>query len=171
MPIWARAILLGIGALMIVSSIWIYIAASQRAAAAEEWPGTRGRVVAARTEFRTSTDSDGDRSDSYTPIVTFEYAVNGRTYRSTQLYLNESPVFSDEGDARAFLHEYRPGTPLQIWYDPANPQEAAVIIEGPSWAVGILTVMGLIFAAVGWFFPKNKPMRPLPKMRFNRTRP
>jgi len=168
MPTWARALFMGIGALMIVSSIWIYITESQRAAAAETWPGTQGRVVAARTEYSTSTDSDGEHSDRYTPIVTFEYAVDGRTFRSNQLYLNESPIFSEEADARAFLHEYRPGTPLQIWYDPANPQEAAVIIEGPSWAIGFLALIGLIFAAVGWFFPKNKPMRPLPKLRFNR---
>lgn len=170
MPTWARALFIGIGALMVAGSIFYYVAASRRAAAADAWPGTQGRIVATRTGYSASTDSDGVRNDSYTPIVTFEYAVNGRTYRSTQLYLNEAPVFGDEGDARAFLADHRPGAPLQIRYDPANPQQAAAVIERPSWGIGVLTVMGLIFAAVGWFHPKNKPMQPLPTLHFKRHR-
>jgi hypothetical protein len=167
MPKWARALFIGIGVLLIAGSIFYYVSASRRAAAAEEWPETTGRVVATRIEVDNSTDSDGDTSTSYDAIVSYEYAVAGRTYRSDRLYLNETPLFSDEGDARAFLAEYPVGTPVEVYYDPASPGDAAVIIEGPSWAISIVTLFGLIFAAVGWFFPADRPLRRLRGVEVN----
>ncbi len=167
MPKWARAVFIGVGLLLIAGSIFYYVYASRRAAAAEEWHEAAGRVVATRIEVDNSTDSDGDSTTSYDAIVSYEYAAAGRIYRSERLNLNETPLFSDEGDARAFLAEYRVGAPLEVYYDPASPGDAAVIIEGPSWAISIVALVGLIFAAVGWFFPADRPLRRLHGVNVN----
>lgn len=159
MPNWIRALFIGIGVLLIAGSILYFVYASRRTAAAEEWPEAQGRVVASRIAVEESTDSDGDTSISYNAIVSYEYAVAGRRYRSDRLYLNETPLFSDEGDARAFLADYRVGAPLDVYYDPADPADAASIVEGPSWLIGIVTLFGLVFAAAGWFFPSDRLLR------------
>jgi hypothetical protein len=162
-------VFIAIGMLLIAGSVFYYVYASRRASAAEEWPEAAGRVVATRIEVNSSTDSDGDSSTSYNAVASYGYAVAGRTYRSDRLYLNETPLFADESDARAFLAEYRAGTPLEVYFDPASPGDAAVIIEGPSWEISIVTLFGLIFAAVGWFFPGDRPLRLRgPRMKLDR---
>ena len=168
MPRWVKFLLMGLGTVIIVGTIWYFVYASQRAWAAEEWPVAEGRVLANRVDFSQSTDDDGDTVTSYVPVVTFEYPVGGRRYRSERLYLNERETFDMDSDARAFLYQYRPGTELEVYYNPADPSDAAVIIEGPSWLILLFTGMGAIFFAGGWFFPAERARPARRPFRFKR---
>lgn len=161
MPRWAKFLLMGIGAVIMAGTLWYFIYASQRAWAAESWPVAEGRVAANRVEQRQSTDDDGDHVTHFDPIVVFEYPVDGRTYRSERLFLNEHDLYDSDRDARAFLYQYQPGTELEVYYNPADPSDAAVIIEGPSWLVLLFVLMGAFFFAAGWFIPaeRDRPMR------------
>lgn len=168
MPRWAKFLFMGIGTLVMVLSIWWFVHASQRAAAAADWPVAEGRAVANRVETRESTDDDGDRVTDYDAIVTFEYAVNGRRYRSERLFLNEHELFSSDFDAREFLRQYRPGTALEVYYNPDDPSDAAVNIDGPSWLILLIPLTGAAFFAAGWFFPADRPPRKRPPFGFRR---
>ena len=160
MPRWFKWTFLGIGALLIGGSLFYFVYATMRAAAAEDWPVAEGRVVATRVELGSHTDDDGDSYVSYDPIVAFDYRVESRTLRSERLHLGERETYDYRADADAFLAEYPVGAPLEVYYNPDNPADAAVIIEGPSWMIFIVTGLGLAFFAAGWFVPVERNRQP-----------
>ncbi len=168
---WMARILIGIGVLIIALPFYIFIDGTIRTWSAGSWPVAQGRVTAGRIATTTGTDSDGDPTTSHDVVVTFDYPVAGRRSRSERLYLNTPASFSDLGDARAELASYPVGAPLEVSYNPDNPQDAAVFIEGPSPFVFLIAIFGIGFALAGYLLHKTDgPMRPLPKVRFNRSR-
>jgi hypothetical protein len=168
MPRWVKFLFMGLGAVIMAGTIWYFVYASQRAAAAQEWPVAEGHVVANRVDISESTDDDGDRVVNYDAVVTFEYPVGGRRYRSERLFLNAHELFETRDDADAFLSQYRPGTALDVSYNPEDPTDAAVYIEGPPWLVLLFTGMGAIFFAAGWFFPADSARPGRRPFRFKR---
>ena len=159
MPRWLKWTLLGLGAVMIAASLAYFAYATLRAAAAEDWPVAEGRVVATRIELGRHTDEDGDSYVSYDPVVAFDYRVDGRTLRSERLYLGERETFDYRDDANAFLADYPVGAPLEVYYNPGDPTDAAVIIEGPSWLIFSVTAFGIILFVLGWFVPVERKPR------------
>lgn len=159
MPRWFRWTFLGIGIFMIGGSLVYFAYATMRAAAAGDWPAVEGRVVATRIDATQHTDDEGDRYTTYHPVVAYAYQVENRTFRSERLYLNEIETFDYRDDALAFLAEYPTGTPIEVFYNPANPSDSAVVIEGPSWTILVVTVLGLAFFAAGRFIPVERGPR------------
>lgn len=155
MPRWAKILFIGLGAAIMLFSIWWFVYGSMRTSAAQEWPVAQGRVVANRVDASESTDSDGDSTTHYDAVVTFEYPVGGRRYRSERLFLNDHELFNSDAEARAFLYEYRPGTELEVYYNPDDPADAAVFIDGPTWLIFLVTLMGAAFVAAGFLFPAD----------------
>ena len=168
MPRWAKWLFMGIGVVATALSLWLYVHGWLRAAAAEEWPAAQGRVVATRIDESSSTDDDGDTYWNYDPVVTFDYVVAGRRYRSERLYLNDRPLYDAAADARDELAEYPIASAIEVYYNPADPGDAAAIIEGPTPLIFILTAFGLIFFAAGWFIPADRARPSRLKARFRR---
>lgn len=157
---WMSRILIGIGVLVTALPFVLFLYGSIRTWSAHDWPVAEGRVAASRVETITSTDSDGETSTSYEVVVTYDYAVEGRRYRSERLYLNAHEIFSYPEDAQAELRTYPVGTALDVSYDPDDPGDAAVFIEGPTPWIFLLIVFGLGFLAAGYFLHRmDGPMR------------
>ena len=75
----------------------------------------------------------------WTPNVEFEYAVDGKTYRSTSVRYF-MPAFYQQAEARAVQAEYPQGSEAKAAYDPANPRRSVLEPGVPTglWARTII---------------------------------
>lgn len=103
---------------------WIYTQYKKRDAvrlSAQAWRTTTGRVLKSRVEV------SGGETTSVHPMVLYAYEVNGRTYQSSQLRPGDSIMrVSSSQNAYATVDRYPEGAIVQIYYNPDNPQEAAL---------------------------------------------
>jgi predicted RNA-binding Zn-ribbon protein involved in translation (DUF1610 family) len=147
--------LLAIGIALLGGSVFAFVRASERAAAAGEWPTAEGRVLTADVEerYETSTDSDGSTRTTRMlyPKVTYAYAVGGRSFRNDDIWLMGQQGFSSPASAFDVLRSYPQGRPVTVHYDPADPADAALILEGTPWWVFLIGAMGLAWLAAGLF--------------------
>ncbi len=85
------------------------------------WRATNGRVLKSRVEV------SGGNYASVSPYVLYEYEVHGQTYQNTQIKVGDR-LFSIRGsrDAYDIVERYPIGADVTVFYDPANPAEAAL---------------------------------------------
>ncbi|MBM90132.1 MAG: hypothetical protein CMJ35_00765 [Phycisphaerae bacterium] len=88
--------------------------------ARERYLSVPGVVVQSRVDART--DSDGT---TYTPLVEYEFEVDGQSYRSDQ---HSMFVFgtSMRKDAQRVIDRYPVGKDIEVHYDPDDPSEAVL---------------------------------------------
>jgi len=166
MPRWMKRTFYVLGIAFMLLPVILFIHGSIRTWSANQWPIAEGRVVATRVETSTSSDSDGDTTYSYDPIVTFDYVVDGRRYRSERLHLNQHQLYDWEPDAQAELRAYPIGGPIDVSYNPENPQDAAVIIEGPTLWLFLFWIFGFGLLLPAYLIEEEGPMRRVPSVRF-----
>jgi hypothetical protein len=112
----------------------------KKAKATSQWPSTRGRVVA--SDINRYRDTDGEYQEDVR--VTYNYAVAGTTLRGNRI----STSGSGSGTAKAKLARYKPGTEVDVFYDPLNPV-AAVLERKLPGNVLVLPIVGTVFLIVG----------------------
>ena len=86
------------------------------------------------------------------PYAVYEYQVGGRTYRNDRIFL----VNTAFGNPRQIAAQYPVGMAVQVYYNPNNPAEAALVRNIPSATLYLgLTMLMLLLAAlmcgVYWF--------------------
>ena len=150
---------------MTAGSIAWYVWASGRVAEARQWPSTEGRVVASGVERNRrdnyETDSQGRRRQvdpTYHARVEYTYRVGGRSYTSDRIWIADGEAWEDEYGAQDFVADYPPGSEVELVYNPADPSDAALIVQAPTRLIFIVTGMGLAFLAVGVFVPRDRPI-------------
>jgi Protein of unknown function (DUF3592) len=160
MPTWIRAIFIGFGLLIAGGLGWLYVHGQMRTSEARHWPTTMATVIATDMERNESTSTSGSSSGrrsktsvSWYPVVFPRYVVAGASYNSKNLYLNDMPGYGSEAEAQAFLTDYPVGRQFSLRYNPADPSDAAAIIEAPTWLILVFIGIGLILLAVGIFTP------------------
>jgi hypothetical protein len=90
-------------------------------AAALEWKTTTGRVLKSRVEV------SGGETASVTARVEYAYDVNGRAYQSDQIRAGDTVMrITSSGDAYKTIDRYPVGAIVTVYYNPANPAEAAL---------------------------------------------
>lgn len=100
--------------------------------AARGWSRTPGVIIAAsvqevKTPVRVKTSAGQYRlATRYAPILLYEYTVNGTRYRAGRLRLGTLILPSEASDAKREIQRYPTGSPVTVWYDPANPAEATL---------------------------------------------
>jgi len=86
------------------------------------WKTTTGRVLKSRVEV-----SSGGSSTSVTPRVHYAYDVNGQAYQSDQIQAGDKIMaIGTSQNAYAMIDRYPEGAIVTVYYNPANPQEAAL---------------------------------------------
>jgi hypothetical protein len=118
----------------------------KKAEASQGWPTTQGQIIAARISESTSTDSDGDRSTSYSPAVEYTYNVAGQEYKGNKVAFGFTQGYGRYAKAQAALARYPLGAQVTVFYDPANPADA--VLERKAGGSTISLVMGIIFILV-----------------------
>lgn len=124
--------------------IYLSIKNRQQAEQSQNWPSTAGQVVDARVVEGAS--GHDDMSTNYVLLVEYEYAVGGVTYRSRQTAFGPRQAHRRYHQAQAQAGRYPVGTPVTVFYNPDNPQEA--VLERRAPATTATLVVGIAFLAV-----------------------
>ena len=119
----------------------------KQAEASQGWPSTQGVVGESRVTHSTHTDSDGDTSDSYAPQVEYTYQVGGQEYRGKNLTFGFKQGYGSPAKAEAITARYPAGGTVNVFYDPANPQQA--VLERKAGGFGATLAIGIIFLVIG----------------------
>ena len=80
-------------------------------------------MIKSRVRTRKRTDIENRSRFESEPLVTYEYAVGGRTYRGNRLSFAERISGVDVGE---MLKRYPDGKVVQVYYNPANPAQAVI---------------------------------------------
>ena len=144
-----------IGCILTLAGIPIFCLAFydySNASPAAKWPATRGIIQHSR--IGTSVDSSGrlGMTTSYHADVGFHYEVNGVRHFSNKVHLGMGSAF--KADAKALTERFRPGSNVEVYYDPINPHIAVLDpkVQGQNyWALiicGACLLLGLFFLYV-----------------------
>ena len=133
----------GIGGFLIYRSLQN----RKRAEASQNWPSTLGMMAESRVTRSTSTDSDGDTSESYSPHVEYTYQVGGQEYRGKDITFGFKQGFGSPNKAEEVIARYPAGGSVTVYYDPSNPQKA--VLERKAGGFGASLAIGIIFLIVG----------------------
>jgi len=86
------------------------------------WPTVEGKIIGPAEIKLTSME----RTGAYDAIVTYEYLVEGATYRSTQRLRS----FSKREEAEKFLRDYLPGgASVRVLYTPDHPATSRLVFN------------------------------------------
>ncbi|HEV2867142.1 MAG TPA: DUF3592 domain-containing protein [Allosphingosinicella sp.] len=155
---WMGLIFIGVGLLITVGTGAWYWHDRQRSADAADWPQAQGTVLSSRVESRSSESSSSGgrsrRSYTYLPAVEYAYSVGGREYRSARVYLGAEQSYGDSSWAEAFVAARPRGGPVAVRYNPDDPADAALIVDGPPWWMLLFPLMGLLFIGIGVAIPR-----------------
>ena len=116
----AVAILGGLG--LVCGGAWFAAAALGSTA----WPQTEGEVIATRVVERARVSPEVDISNEFEPVISYSYRVDGESYTGDRIDLSLSLSFSTPGEAQAVLDRYPIGSRVQVYYEPGNPDNAAL---------------------------------------------
>jgi len=100
----------------------------------KRWPATTGKVIASRVEAHRRVPGEMGYSSSDTniinyPYIEYQYTVGGRTLRSHQITLGETP---SKFPVEETLAKYPVGAAVAVYYDPADPGRTALEREWPA---------------------------------------
>lgn len=104
------------------------------------------------TDIEITEDDDGDKS--YTPKVTYEYTVDGGTYRSANVFPGQFDRSSgNRGWAKDIVNDYSQGAEVTVQHGPRKPSKAYLRNDNGMpdvWWIGAAYIpVGL--AAGGWY--------------------
>jgi len=128
--------------------------------ASSNWPATVGRVVQSDVEMvrrRQSVSRANTYRIVYYPQVVYEYQVNGQVYRGSALSLTYRVGEGSRSDAEAKAAQYPVGATVQVYYNPADPTQAALQLSAPlNWVValfgaGLVLMFVVLMATLGDF--------------------
>jgi len=114
---------------------------------AQSWPAVDARVL--RSEIEVSKKVGGIRrgqavhSDYFTPVIRYEYVVNGKTYMGSRISFDESDTSGhDRRDAEKCVRKYPVGASIRIHYAPDQPQQSIIDPTPNNGFLAILFILG-----------------------------
>lgn len=117
----------------------------EQAAASVAWPTTDGRITGSKVE---RVKQGGKGKATYTADITYEYALDGRSFEGDRVWIGDGYSSSDASAFRAAVDRYPVGKAVKVHYDPAEPSES-VLDPGPAWSGSMLYFIGLGVMTLG----------------------
>lgn len=105
--------------------------------ASRHWLMAAGIVREVLVELQVATDSDD--SDSYTPVVKYGFGVAGKPYLGTRIRF-DAKAFQSDTAARKSVAGFRPGVPVTVFYNPANPSDC--VLERKNTSGWVFLILG-----------------------------
>lgn len=150
-------IVLGGGAFLLGLGCVVWMALSkQRGHGTPNWPKVVGRVLDASVSALVRETPEGLET-TFTPIIRYEYAVAGEIYTASRLHFLRSETRTTRSplEAGRVVARYPENSAMDVFYNPANPKQAALILPEPVAHNAVLfygvtnVVMGVLIAALG----------------------
>lgn len=126
---------------------WFIISDYRQIAEARRWPSTQGLVVGSWIDI--DRGSGRNRRTRYIPKVNYSYSVGGRTFYNDYIWLTSTQSYSSRGTAETFLRAYQRGGSVPVFYNPADPQRSALLIESGAVPLYALLAVGLVLIGIG----------------------
>ena len=119
----------------------------KQADASQGWLSTIGKIIETNVKHSTSTDSEGDRKDSYTPQVRYTYQANGAEFVSDQINFGFVTGYGSESKAREALMKYPMEAQITVFYDPTDPAKAVLERRAGGSTAGMIIGIALLSVA------------------------
>ncbi len=115
----------------------------QRGQKSLAWPLTTGMITATGVRESTSEDSDGSRSTTCFPEVTYDYQVGGRNLSGSRIGVG-STSSTNQPAAALIANRYAVGSKVEVFYDPSEPAYAVLVRGTNSKLVATIAASGAI---------------------------
>lgn len=136
MPILLAEILIFFGVIGTVVSVRNVIKGMK----AKNWPTASGTVV--DSQITVSYSDDGD--PLYGAEVNYRFNVEGMEFNSNRRTFADSNS-NDKGRAEIITSIYAPGTPVQVYYSPDNPDDSVLETgTNSNMFVALIITLGLV---------------------------
>lgn len=135
----AAEICLVVGVITAGAIVWKLI----KGLKAKNWPTASGSVV--DSQITMHYDDDGDRM--YGTAITYRYAVDGLDYSGNKRTFVEYSS-NNRNRAENIVAMYAPEMPVQVFYNPEDPEEA-VLEPGTNGGMFLVLLVPLIFIGLG----------------------
>jgi len=133
-----------LGVLLIV----LNIRSKKKSEASQGWPATTAKILKSEVrKERGMEDEDGSANYYFVPHIEYEYEVGGSVYKGKKFSFGSHPSFSQQAKAHTYLAQYPLEASVNVYYDPANPQEAVLERIARSSKLGM--IMGIVMLVVG----------------------
>ena len=110
---------------------------------ARNWPTAPGIVTDSQVIMQY--DDEGDRT--YKAAITYRYDVDGLEYNGNRRSVIETNL-SNSQNAEKIVSQFVPGSPVQVYYRPDDPQDA-VLEPGTNTALFLILLLPLAFIGYG----------------------
>jgi len=120
-----EALLVALVLAAIAAGVWHTWSRQQ---ASRSWPAVEGRILSARIVESDDGSNNGEGSRRFTVEAGYEYGVDGKRYRGTRIRLAHEGHRLRE-DAEAELARYPVGGRVDVFHDPARPEQS-VLVQG-----------------------------------------
>ena len=116
--------------------------------ASRSWPSTEGQITQSKVEHRTS-GTGKDRSSAYYAVVTYEFTVDGATYKADRVA--SADIGREKAHARRIVERYPKGSSVSVYYMPENPSKC-LLEPGFQGQAFIFPSIGLFVLLLGGVF-------------------
>lgn len=152
---YLRIVMLALGMILMAGSAGLLVKNHMRAAEARAWPRAKGRI--AQSRVRTLHAQEVGNAGDFLPYVRYDYAVHGRAFHGETIWLDERRSFDSANVAARELAFLEAGSEVEVMYNPADPAEAALIVENHAWPKIFLFALGALLAGFGWRRRRRQP--------------
>jgi len=136
------SVIIVIAAIFGAISYWYGWRTMKKNKAATNWPTVPGVIISAELDSYIKYDDDGDATTMYTPLITYEYEVEGQVYTNNRVRVQAFVATNMQSVSSKKLEEYPVGGAVEVHYDPFNPKDA--LLEINSSKTNLPMIIGII---------------------------
>jgi len=140
------------GIAMAIFGVWWYRRGRARyALASASWAKGDALIDASRIQVAEQIVNDGTQI-TYRPIIAYRYQAGGAQRTGSRVFLCARTDWTGEKEADAWLAAHPAGATVPVWFDPARPDDAALVLNKPSlFAAIMMTGVGVFLLVMGGY--------------------
>ena len=112
------------------------------------WSATEGKVISSSVQELRRTNqmliNEGASNFEYKVNVQYEYSVNGQSYTNDVVFVGLPTIFDDKSDADNIVAKYEGDKTIEVFYEPNNPQNAALITTKNIPITGLVVMLLMV---------------------------
>ena len=125
--------------------LFFAIRTRRKSNASMAWPSTTGQISTASVRQNSSTDEDGHVNFTYSPIVEYDFSVNGQAFKGRRINYGITASTTREA-AQKEVDRFPIGRQVTVFYNPEKPGEAVLEKKVVTSKVGL--ILGSVFMAL-----------------------